>query len=335
MTPPAWLLLVINLPGRRQTLRMRVWRALKTGGAGPLRDGVYVLPNSTASRQLFEEQAREIQTGGGTSQILPFDSDAEPQQAAMRALFDRSRDYASWRAQLDLFKREVGKLGEVEARRRLAVLRRESAALAAIDFFPGEAHAQMELALTDAEAALNARYSPDEPQAIRRKIAHLERGDYQGRVWATREHLWVDRVCSAWLIRRFIDPKAKFVWLKRAKDCPKRAIGFDFDGAPFTHVGTQVTFEVLLTSFGLEHDPALAQLGALVHYLDTGGIPVAEAAGLSAVLAGARVQEQNDDTVLKVMTWFLDCLYSTYAGSPKHKRPESGVRARHGKVKGT
>jgi hypothetical protein len=96
-----------------------------------------------------------------------------------------------------------------------------------------------------------------------------------------------------------------------------------------------VTFEVLLTSFGLEHDPALAQLGALVHYLDTGGIPVPEAAGLSAVLAGARVQEQDDDTVLKAMSWFLDCLYSTFAGSAKRKRPESRERARRGEVKET
>jgi hypothetical protein len=317
MPSPTWLLLVINLPGRRQTLRMRVWRALKTGGAAPLRDGVYVLPNSTQSRQLFDEQAREIKAGGGTAQILPFDNDAQQQHAAIRALFDRSRDYASGRTQLDAFKREVGKLGEVEARRRLAVLRREGTAIAAIDFFPGEARAQMELALADAESALNARYSPDEPRAIRRKIVRLERKDYQGRVWATREHLWVDRVCSAWLIRRFIDPKAKFIWLKRGVGCPKRAIGFDFDDAPFTHVGSQVTFEVLVTSFGLEHDPALAQLGALVHYLDTGGIPVSEAAGLSAVLAGARVQRQGDDSVLKAMSWFLDCLYSTYSGDDK------------------
>jgi hypothetical protein len=329
MTSPTWLLLIINLPGRRQTLRMRVWRALKTGGAGPLRDGVYVLPNSIQSRQLFEEQAREIQAGGGTAQILPFHSDAQEQHAAMRALFDRSRDYASGRTQLDVFKREVGKLGEVEARRRLAVLRREGAALAAIDFFPGEARAQMELALADAEAALNARYSPGEPHAIGRKIVRLERKDYQGRVWATRERLWVDRVCSAWLIRRFIDPKATFIWLKRGASCPSRAIGFDFNGAPFTHVGSQVTFEVLVMSFGLEHDPALAQLGALVHYLDTGGIPVPEAAGLSAVLSGARAQQQGDDRVLKAMTWFLDCLYNTFSGCDKQVAVKSSGRARH------
>jgi hypothetical protein len=333
MPAPTWLLLVINLPGRRQTLRMRVWRALKTGGAGPLRDGVYVLPNSTGSRQLFAEQARKIQAGGGTAQILPFNSDTQQQQAAMRTLFDRSRHYVSGRRQLDVFKRAVAKLGEVEARRRLAVLRRESAALAVVDFFPGEARAQMELALVDAEAALNARYSPDEPQAIRRKIVRLERKDYRGKVWATRERLWVDRVCSAWLIRRFIDPKAKFTWLKPGAGCPKRAIGFDFADAPFTHVGTQVTFEVLVTSFGLEHDPALARLGALVHYLDTGGIPVPEAAGLSAILAGARVQQQDDDSVLKAMTWFLDCLYSAYSEPDEQLVGKSPRRARRGKVK--
>jgi len=335
MARTTWLLLVINLPGRRQTLRMRVWRALKTGGAGPLRDGVYVLPNSTASRQLFEEQAREIQAGGGSAQILPFDSDVQQQNAAMRALFDRSRDYASGRAQLNVFKREAGKLGEVEARRRLAVLRRESAALAAIDFFPGEAHAQMEIAVAGAETALNAKYSPDEPHAIRRKIPRRNRADYQGRLWATREHLWVDRVCSAWLIRRFIDPKAKFAWVKRGAAGPKRAIGFDFDAAQFTHVGTQVTFEVLLASFGLEHDPALAQLGALVHYLDTGGIPVPEAAGVAAILAGARALQQDDDSVLRSMTWVLDCLYNTYSGPANPGGADSSRRVRRGKVKAT
>jgi hypothetical protein len=335
MTPTAWLLLVINLPGRRQTLRMRVWRVLKTGEAGPLRDGVYVLPNSTASRQMFEEQAREIHAGGGTTQILPFDSDVQKQNAAMRALFDRSRDYASGRARLNVFKREARKLGEVEARGRLAVLRGESAALAAIDFFPGEAHAQMEIALADAETALNAKYAPDEPHSIRRKIPRRNREDYQGRLWATREHLWVDRVCSAWLIRRFIDRKAKFAWVKRGAARPKRAIGFDFEGAQFTHVGTQVAFEVLLTSFGLEHDPALAQLGALVHYLDTGGMPVPEAAGVAPILAGARAQHQDDESVLRSMTWVVGCLYNTYSGSVNHGASDSSRRVRRGQVEVT
>ena len=120
----------------------------------------------------------------------------------------------------------------------------------------------MQGALADAEAAINARFAPDEPHAARRKILQRNRKDYRGRTWATRERLWIDRVASAWLIRRFIDPEAKFVWLKRVKDCPKRAVGFDFDGAEFTHADSKVTFEVLVASFGLNQDVGLGTPGS-------------------------------------------------------------------------
>jgi hypothetical protein len=112
-----------------------------------------------------------------------------------------------------------------------------------------------------------------------RRIRPRNRKDYRGRLWATRQRLWIDRVASAWMIRRFIDPQAKFLWLKRVKDCPKRAVGFDFDGAEFTHADSKVTFEVLVASFGLHEDPGLARLGALVHHLDVWGIPIAEGPG--------------------------------------------------------
>jgi hypothetical protein len=171
----------------------------------------------------------------------------------------------------------------------------------------------MEGALGDAEAAINARFAPDEPHAAHRKIRPRDRKDYRGRTWATREHLWIDRVASAWLIRRFIDPKAKFLWLKRVKDCPKNAVGFDFDGAEFTHVDSKVTFEVLLRSFNLEQDTGLARLGALVHHLDVGGIPIAEGPGFATIVAGTRSLQPDDDALLKAMTPVLDSLYAGYA----------------------
>src|SRR5438132_1541631 len=139
---------------------------------------------------------------------------------------------------------------------------------------------------------------------------------YRGRTWATRERPWIDRVASAWLIRRFIDPKAKFLWLKKPKDCPKTAPGFDFDGAEFTHIGARVTFEVLAASFGLDNDRAIARLGALVHYLDVGGIPVPEAPGFAAIMAGARAQQANDDKLLQSMSAVLDALYTSYSQLP-------------------
>jgi hypothetical protein len=136
---------------------------------------------------------------------------------------------------------------------------------------------------------------------------------YSARTWATRARPWADRLASAWLIKRFIDRRAKFLWLKAPKNCPKRAVGFDFDGAEFTHVGAKVTFEVLLSSFGLDGDPALEKIGALIHYLDVGGVPAAEAAGIEALLRGARTTLSDDDQLMAEAVKVFDFLYAHYA----------------------
>ncbi len=298
----AWLLLITNLPGQNQTLRMRVWRALKAAGAGLLRDGVYVLPRTAASRQLFEDQAVEIRTVAGSAHILSFQSDSTEQYNALVELFDRTADYQELNTRLNACRKNLAKLTELDARRALTAIARDVAATASTDFFPGKSQGQVQSALADAESALNARFSPNEPRPAHRKIPRRDPKDYSGRTWATRQHMWIDRVCSAWLIRRFIDPKAKFVWLERVQDNPKRAVGFDFDGAEFSHVDSKVTFEVLLTSFGLETDGGLARLGTLVHFLDVGGIPVAEAPGLAAIVSGARLLEPGDDALLQSVT---------------------------------
>ena len=312
-TRTAWLVLITNLPGQNQTLRMRVWRALKAAGAGLLRDGVYVLPQTAASRNIFEEQAREIRTVAGGAHILPFESDSTEQHTAFVELFDRTADYQELNTRLDAFKKSLVKLTELDARRALAAIARDLAATAATDFFPGKSQGQVQSALGDTEAALNARFSPNEPRPAHRKIPRRDSKDYRGRTWATRQHVWIDRVCSAWLIHRFIDPEAKFVWLKRIQDKRKRALGFDFDGAEFSHVDSKVTFEVLVTSFGLEGDVGLARMGLLVRFLDVGGIPVAEAPGLAAIVSGARSLQPDDDALLLSVTPALDSLYHTYS----------------------
>src|SRR5215831_7843539 len=313
---PAWLLLVTNLPGHNPTLRMRIWRALKAAGAGLLRDGAYLLPNGERSREVLEEQGAEIKAAGGLVQLLSFDAESTEQSAELVALFDRTEEYSERIRRLDALKKDIGKLNEPEARQRLAGIAREVAAIVARDFFPGEPRKQMEGALADAEAALNARFAPDEPHAAHWKIRPRDRKDYRGRTWATRERLWIDRVASAWLIRRFIDPKARFLWLKRVKDCPNGAVGFDFDGAEFTHVDTKVTFEVLLCSFNLQ-DVGLARLGALVHHLDVGGIPIAEGPGFATLMEASSSLQQDDDALLKAMTPVLDNLYAGYADASR------------------
>jgi hypothetical protein len=318
-----WLLLVTNLPGRNQTLRMRIWRALKTAGAGLLRDGVYVLPDTPDSQVVFEEQSREIRAVAGSVHILHFDANSAEQQKALIALFDRTAGYQELIARLEAWRNKILKLSELEARKTLAMITREAAATAATDLFPGRPQEHMHSALAEAETALNARFSPDEPRPAHRKILRRQRKDFQGKTWATREHMWIDRVCSAWLIRRFIDRQAKFVWLKKIQDRPKKALGFDFDGAEFSHVDSKVTFEVFLTSFSLDTDAGLSRLGSLVHFLDVGGIPVAEAAGLAAIVSGLRTLHVDDDALLKHVSPMLDGLYQSYGTSDQQESAKS------------
>jgi hypothetical protein len=200
----------------------------------------------------------------------------------------------------------------MESRRQLRQLRKELAAIAATEFFPDESLDAAQRALADAEKRLTRQFAPDEPEAAPGGVILRDRADYRGRVWATRARPWVDRVASAWLIRRFIDPQARFVWLKDIRDCPADALGFDYDGAAFTHVGKRVTFETLLASFGLDAEPALARLGALVHALDVGGLPAAEAAGVETLLAGLRASEPDDDRLLDRACDLFDWLLQSY-----------------------
>lgn len=307
-----WLLLISNLPGRNQALRMRLWRGLKAAGAAALRDGVHLLPTSERARYEFTMRASEIQAADGSAQILLFDADSPAQESQFRGLFDRSAEYGELIARVILLRRKLAKKGEGVAMRDLERLQRQMAAISGGDFFPGASQQQAESAIADARAAITARFSRGEPHAARRKLLRRNPEDFRARVWITREHLWIDRVCSAWLIRRFIDPEARFLWARQVKHRPRNTIGFDFDGAEFSHVGAKVTFEVLVHSFGLDHDPGLIALAALVHYLDVGGVPVAEAAGLAAIVGGARALRRSDDELLETLSPSLDNLYASF-----------------------
>ena len=210
--------------------------------------------------------------------------------------------------------RGLPKQTEGRARRQLAQLQRDGENLMAIDFFTHQAQQQkLKDDLASCMQIFTRRFNPNEPTAQLGDIRRCSLEQYQGRNWATRQGLWVDRVASAWLIRSFIDKQAKFLWLADLGKCPKNALGFDFDGAAFSHVGDNVTFEVLLESFNLQNDPGLKQLAAMVHYLDVGGLAVPEADGFSAILVGAKARCANDDTLLDYMTSVLNDLYHAFS----------------------
>ncbi len=313
-----WLVFTASLSGRSaSTPRVRLWRALKELGAATLRDGVTLLPASEAHREKLVEIGQQLEAEGGQAWLFELPAQEPDTEAQIRAAFDRSEAYQELRANLETLRSELPRLDEASARRRLRQVERDLENIARIDFFPGEAQVQARETLEELTTRTNRRFSPEEPTASIAEVKRLDERDYGGRLWATRKHLWVDRVASAWLIHRFIDNTARFAWLEKPEDCPEDALGFDFDGAAFTHVGERVTFEVLLASFGLETDQGLAALGRLVHYLDVGGDPVAEAAGFEAVLAGLRENAVNDDELLAATTPVLDALHRRFSVSER------------------
>lgn len=313
---PVWLALILSLPTRNATARMRVWRRLKALGCGVLRDGVYLLPRSDTAQAALAREAHEVATAGGNANLVAINATHEQQESSWRALFDRTADYARLTRELRALKVAPKAAPPAALARKAAGLRRSFEDINAIDFFPGAARDQTLTLLEETEHALQTLLSPDEPHAVARPITRQRRADFRRRVWATRKRPWVDRLASAWLIKRRIDRAAKFIWLDKPRDCPARAIGFDFDGAQFTHVGSRVTFEVLLAAFGLDADPALARLALAVRYLDTGGIPVEDASGLNTILLGARNRLKSDDQLLAEAIKIFDFVYSAYEDLP-------------------
>ncbi len=302
-----WLLLIISLPTENATARMRSWRALKASGAAVLRDGVYLMPDEAWHEASLTVIGDDLRKNDGTAHLLR----TEDADSGFAALFDRSTEFGSLLAEITAQRAQLRQDNALDALKQSRKLRKTFDQLVAIDFFPGEAQRQADEALQALALEANRMLSPDEPLPAEHAISRLEVQDYRGRLWATRRRPWVDRLASAWLIRRFIDPDARFLWLKSPADCPKKALGFDFDGAAFTHVGARVTFETLLASFGLE-TPALLRLGLLVHSLDAGGVQPAEAVGVERVLAGMREAITDDDQLFQVAAGVFEGLWTAF-----------------------
>lgn len=312
-----WLAFVVSLPSAAATVRMRIWRAVKSLGCVPLRDGVYLLPAQVEQAAQLQTLADDTVHDGGTAWMLRVHAQDMAEQAAYRALFDRAEEYVPWLEELTQSRQLLPTLSAAELQRLHRRHARTYEAIRKIDFFPGEASIRADAQWRDFTNAVESIQSPGEPQASAGRIARRDRMQYQGRLWATRRHLWVDRVASAWLIQRFIDPSARFMWLDSPSECPLDALGFDFDGATFSHMGDLVTFEVLLTSFGLDSDRGLQRLGVMVHALDVGGTTTPEAGGFESILSGARKRWPDDDALLADVSGVLDSLHAHFSSNRK------------------
>ncbi len=266
------------------------------------------MPAHDNCRETLESVAAGVRKSGGTAYVMDVE---EPNGGNFSGMFDRGKDYAALLTETEQARSALSVDTLQDTLKKTRKLRKLFDTIVSTDFIPGDAQRQMDTILRELELACARTRSPDEPQAMAAAVGKLRLSDYQDRVWATRQHPWVDRLASAWLIRRFIDPHAEIRWLTHPADCPFDAIGFDFDGATFSHVDQRVTFEVLVASFDLQQT-AFTRLGFLVHYLDVGGLQPVEALGIESVLAGLQATILEDDLLLAAATQVFDGLFTLF-----------------------
>jgi hypothetical protein len=305
-----WLVLTATLPTHPSALRVRVWRALKTTGAGTLREGVYVLPSTAPTAQALWDIERTIAEAGADAHMLVLEARDQAQETSFRALFDRTDLYGELLQSIKEARSAIRKSSEAELHKALRGLEQQLQSIQASDFFPGKQSERTAAALATLSREVELHLSPDEPGPSAAAIERRPLEKFQSRTWATRKRPWVDRLATAWLVQRFVDKSPSFIWLADPKKCPKSALGYDFDGAAFTHVGDKVTFEVVAATFGLDGDPGIKRLGELVHCIDIGGIPVDEAPGFEMLVRGLQAQHARDDALLAASLPLFDTLYA-------------------------
>ena len=299
-------LLVSSPPSQSTAARMRIWRSLKSNGAATLRDGVYLLPAIHSEK--FDTVIDDHFNENGHAYI--FHAEA-PAHLDLGQLFDRSGEYEELRTEISQIQSKLEESKKKEYLKQIRKLRKSINSLVEIDFFPNIQQSKTLNELTRLEHAIARLGEDDEPNNFEQQLKVLFKQDFQNKIWATRKRPWVDRLASAWIIQKFVDPQAKFIWLEHPNDCPKDTLGFDFDDAQFTHINHLVTFEVLMHSFELQN-PALNKIAEIVHFLDVGGNEPAEALGIEKILQGLRSTITNDDQLLHLSNHIFDGLYADF-----------------------
>jgi hypothetical protein len=302
-----WLVMVAQLPLEDPAGRMRVLRTLESLGAGVMREGVYVMPDSAAARQSLDALVDYVGKGSGSVYLLRVAASSPAQQESFVRLFDRSARYEDLVKTVESLRIGFGHSDPAAISRVLAKQRREFENIASLDFFPGGGRGRAERALAEAEAAVKKLIFASQSQATLGAEEKL-----LARTWATRKPLWADRLACAWLIRRFVDPEAKLVWLEKTENAPSGAIGFAYDGAHFAANEARVSYEEMLRRLKLADNAALAKIGSIVHSLEMRGDPVPEAAGVQTLLQGAHRRSSAEPDLLAEAEKTFDLLYEAY-----------------------
>lgn len=308
-----WLILVHQLPPRPSNLRVRVWRRLQQVGAVVLRNSLYVLPSTEEAREDFNWVREEIVSSGGEVSVFEASTvdgytDVELVQQFRAA---RNADYQTLAtdmrtAYLGSGPRRRGRTRSARER-DLRRFRERLAAIRARDHFASPARADTERALAELEAR-DGRQSPPVSHA------RLAREDFKRRTWVTRPRPGIDRMASAWLIKRFIAPDARFSFASPQQALRNGQVPFDMPDVEFGHHGAHCTFETLMQRFAIT-DPAVTSVSHVVHDLDLKETRYAmpEGAAVNRIVDGLRRAHTDDDQLLQRGMEVVDALYRSFA----------------------
>ena len=318
---PGWLLLIHQIPPKPNYFRVKIWRRLQRLGAVGIKNSVYALPSSEQAHEDLNWVLREIVEGGGDASLVEARFVEGLSDGQVEEMFRSARDaeYQEVAAEARDLARHLSRKGEPPEEKRaelepvLMRLQKRVGEIAAIDFFHGRAREPVEGLLRDLADRL-ARPEPDGGK----KTATVERP--RGRTWVTRTGIHVDRMASAWLIRRFIDPDARFKFVAAREHRHKPGeLRFDMFDGEYTHKGELCTFEVLLRSFEIT-EAALRPIAEMVHDVDlkveTHGRP--ETAGFEQLVNAIAMGHREDEVRLARASAVLDDLYELF----KRKRPD-------------
>ena len=327
-----WLLFVHQLPSHPSNLRVSTWRRLQQLGAIPLKQAVYALPDTPNGREDFEWLKAEVIGAGGDASVLAARNIDAWSDDALVEEFRRSRQDAYTALAGDAEqalkqarsprKRRAGTRAPA-VRRRLDNFRKRLSGIEAIDFF-GSAGRDRVIALLE---RLEGQASGDRSSVAPAAGSSADQVAFRGRMWITRPRPGVDRMASAWLIRRFIDPQARFGFAVDRDAVPEGGVPFDMFGVEFSHHGDDCTFETLCNVFDIRA-PALPRVAAIVHDLDLKdarfGAP--ECATVGAVIDGLQLAYQDDDALLAQGMTLFDSLYRSFEHSIRSAGPRPLAR---------
>ena len=319
-TGTRWLVLIHQFPQEPGSLRVKIWRRLQSIGAVAIKNSMYVLPMNDETQEDFQWVLRELIAGGADGAILEsrFIDGMSDQQ--IQGLFDTARDtdYVVIAEEVREFLAKLPKAisqheeQRRDARNQLARFRKKLTEIEVIDFFGANGREA-------AEGLINAlaeqvTVEPGANTGADKKMQQLELSEMVGKVWVTRRNVHVDRIASAWLVRRWIDPTAIFKFTANKKYSPsEREVRFDMFEAEFTHQGDMCTFEVLVQRAGLD-DLALKRIAEIVHDIDLKDHKYGhdETAGIANLLTGIFAGIEDDDQRIERGSAMFDDLYRSF-----------------------